>query len=66
MNDAEERIERAEPVETVQLTEAELKARRNRSLALALVLAALVVLFFVATLDKLGANLAGIDAIRDL
>ena len=66
MNDAEERIERAEPVETVQLTEAELKARRSRSLALALVLAALVVLFFVATLDKLGANLAGIDAIRDL
>ena len=50
----------------VQLTEKQLHARRQRSLALGIVLAALAVLFFVATLDKLGANLVGIDAIRDL
>ena len=51
---------------TVQLTEKQLRARRQRSLALGIVLGVLAVVFFVATLDKLGANLVGIDAIRDL
>ena len=54
------------PMETMRLTEAQERARRRRSIALAIVLLALVVLFFVITLDKLGVNLAGIDAIRDL
>ena len=54
------------PLQTVRLTEAQLKARRTRSVALALVLAALAVIFFVATLDKMGANLTAIEAIRDL
>ena len=53
-------------VETVELTPEQQRARRNRSIVLALVLGALVVLFFVATLDKLGANLVGVDAMRDL
>ena len=53
-------------VRTEPLTPEQQRARRNRSIVLALVLGAIVVLFFVATLDKLGANLVGIDAIRDL
>jgi hypothetical protein len=36
------------------LTEEQAKRRRSRSLAIALVLAALVVLFYVVTLVKLG------------
>ena len=51
---------------TVRLTPQQERARRNRSIALALVLAALVIIFFVATLDKLGVNLTGVDAFRDL
>ena len=53
-------------VQTVQLTPEQQRARRNRSIVLALVLGAMAILFFVATLDKLGGNLVGIDAIRDL
>ena len=53
-------------VETAPLTPEQQRARRNRSVVLALVLGAMVVLFFVATLDKLGANLVGVDAMRDL
>ena len=56
----------ARTIETVQLTDAQLRARRRRSLALALALGALAILFFVVTLDKFGANLVGADAIRDL
>ena len=56
----------AKPVPTVALTEAQLRARRQRSIALGIVLGILAILFFVATLDKLGANLVGVDAIRDL
>ena len=56
----------SKPVPTVELTEAQLRARRNRSLALGIVLGLLAILFFVATLDKLGANLVGVDAIRDI
>ena len=54
------------PIETVRLTDAQLRARRRRSIALALVLGSLAILFFVVTLDKFGANLVGTDAIRDL
>lgn len=56
----------ARPLETMRLTDAQERARRRRSIALGIVLFALVVLFFVVTLDKLGVNLAGVDAIRDL
>ena len=38
----------------VQLTEAQKKARRSRSVALGLALAALVVLFYVLTIVKFG------------
>ena len=56
----------AREVERVRMTERQRRARRNRSIALAIVLFALVVLFYVATLDKLGLNLVGVDAGRDL
>lgn len=42
-------------METVNMTEAQKKSRRNRNVALGLVLAALVVLFYVMTWAKLGA-----------
>lgn len=38
----------------VQLTDAQKKARRSRSVAIALALAALVVIFYVITIVKLG------------
>ena len=38
----------------VELTEAQRKAQRARSIAIALVLAGLVVLFYVATIVKFG------------
>ena len=38
----------------VELTEQQKKARRSRSLALAVVLACLVVLFYVVTIIKIG------------
>ena len=41
----------------VELTEAQKKARRSRSIALGVVLAALAVLFYVITVVKLGPNL---------
>lgn len=41
-------------VERTELTEAQKKARRSRSIALAVVLAALVVLFYIATIVKIG------------
>lgn len=41
-------------VETVKLTEAQKKSRRNRNIALGLVLAGLVVLFYFMTLAKIG------------
>ena len=41
------------PVPT-QLSEAELKARRRRSIALGLVLAGVVVLFYILTIVKMG------------
>ncbi|MEM6461485.1 MAG: hypothetical protein AAF724_06185 [Pseudomonadota bacterium] len=41
-------------IEQVTLTEEQRKARRRRSIALAIVLAALVALFYVATVVKFG------------
>lgn len=41
-----------QPDDGVVLTEEQLKARRSRSIAIALVLVALVVLFYVVTLVK--------------
>lgn len=43
-------------IETVKLTEKQKKARRGRNIALGIVLAALVVLFYVITMVKIGAN----------
>jgi hypothetical protein len=42
--------------EGIRLTDAQLRRRRARSVAIALVLAALVVLFYVVTIAKLGGN----------
>ena len=53
-------------IETVRLSPAQERARRKRSVALAFVLGALAVLFFVATVDKFGTNLVHPSAIRDL
>ncbi|MEQ9628087.1 MAG: hypothetical protein RLN66_02380 [Roseitalea porphyridii] len=44
----------AEDRKTVELTEAQQKARRKRSIAIALCLAAFVVIFYVVTVIKLG------------
>ncbi|MCJ9753154.1 hypothetical protein MOV61_20775 [Neorhizobium sp. BETTINA12A] len=41
-------------IETVKLNEAQRKSRRNRNIALGLVLAGLVVLFYIMTLVKIG------------
>jgi len=43
--------------ETVKLTEKQRKARRSRSIAIAVGLAILVVIFYVATLAKMGPGL---------
>jgi hypothetical protein len=40
----------------IVLTDEELRRRRSRSVALALVLGALAILFFVVTIAKLGGN----------
>ena len=41
-------------IESVKVTDAQKKSRRNRNIALGLVLAGLVVLFYVITLVKIG------------
>ena len=41
-------------IDTVKLNDAQKKSRRNRNVALGVVLAALVVLFYVITLVKIG------------
>ncbi|WP_164901771.1 hypothetical protein [Neorhizobium lilium] len=41
-------------IETIKLSEAQRKSRRNRNVALGLVLAALVVIFYLITLAKIG------------
>ncbi len=44
------------PEQGIRLTEQQLRARRNRSIAIALALSAFVVLIFVVTLVRLGGN----------
>ncbi|ASR07616.1 hypothetical protein ACC713_00870 [Rhizobium johnstonii] len=46
-------------MELVKLTEKQLKSRRNRNIALGLVLAGLVVLFYVMAIVKIGGGTAG-------
>lgn len=41
-------------METIKLTEAQKKSRRGRNVALGLVLAGLVVIFYVMTIIKVG------------
>jgi hypothetical protein len=48
-----------EKLELVTLTERQKKARRNRSVAIGVALAVLVVIFYVATIVKFGHNLSG-------
>ena len=45
-------VDMADKPETIILTEAQKRSRRNRSIALALVLGALVILFYIVTLVK--------------
>jgi len=40
-------------IETVKLSDAQKKSRRNRNIALGLVLAGLVILFYIMTLVKI-------------
>lgn len=44
-------------VETIAMTEAQKKARRRRSIALGLVLAAFVIIVYVGSWAKMGASL---------
>jgi len=44
------------PKPGIRLTEQQLRARRNRSIAIALALGAFVVVIFLVTLVKLGGN----------
>jgi hypothetical protein len=46
------------PEEGIRLTEQQLRARRSRSIAIALALGAFVVVIFFVTLAKLGGNVA--------
>ena len=46
-----------EKLDLVTLTERQKKARRNRSVAIGLALAALVIIFYVATIAKFGPSI---------
>ena len=46
-----------EKLELITLTERQRKARHNRSVAIGLALAVLVVIFYIATIVKFGHNL---------
>jgi len=57
MTIANEAMDDAPKVETgIRLTEQQLRARRSRSIAIALALGAFVVVIFMVTLVKLGGN----------
>ncbi|MGD0149510.1 MAG: CoxF protein [Xanthobacteraceae bacterium] len=49
-------MDEPKPETGIRLTEQQLRARRSRSIAIALALGAFVVVIFVVTLVKLGAN----------
>ncbi|MBB2840783.1 UNVERIFIED_ORG: hypothetical protein GGE64_004560 [Rhizobium etli] len=46
-------------MDLVKLTEKQMKSRRNRNIALGLVLAGLVVLFYVMAIVKMGGGATG-------
>jgi hypothetical protein len=46
-------------MDLVKLTQKQMKSRRNRNIALGLVLAGLVVLFYAITIVKIGGGMAG-------
>ncbi|ANL33088.1 hypothetical protein [Rhizobium phaseoli] len=46
-------------MDLVKLTEKQMKSRRNRNIALGLVLAGLVVLFYAITIVKIGGGMVG-------
>jgi len=46
-------------MDLVKLTEKQMKSRRNRNIALGLVLAGLVLLFYAITIVKIGGGMAG-------
>ncbi|AGS20817.1 hypothetical protein NXC12_CH00976 [Rhizobium etli] len=46
-------------MDLVKLTEKQMKSRRNRNIALGLVLAGLAVLFYVMAIVKMGGGVAG-------
>ncbi|MBB2754322.1 UNVERIFIED_ORG: hypothetical protein GGI57_005057 [Rhizobium aethiopicum] len=46
-------------MDLVKLTEKQMKSRRNRNIALGLVLAGLVILFYAITIVKMGGGMAG-------
>ncbi|WP_172601146.1 hypothetical protein [Rhizobium leguminosarum] len=46
-------------MDLVKLTEKQLQSRRNRNIALGLVLAGLVILFYAITIVKIGGGMAG-------
>ncbi|MGG7576625.1 hypothetical protein [Rhizobium sp. Nf11,1] len=46
-------------MDLVKLTEKQMKSRRNRNIALGLVLAGLVVLFYAITIVKIGGGVTG-------
>jgi hypothetical protein len=47
------------PEDGVRLTDQQLRRRRARSVAIAIVLAVLVALFYAVTIVRLGGNIAG-------
>ncbi|AZO09224.1 MULTISPECIES: hypothetical protein [unclassified Mesorhizobium] len=49
-------------LELVTLTERQRKARRNRSIAIGVALAALVIIFYVATIVRFGHHGAGLTS----
>jgi len=49
-------IEMQKPEQGIRLSERQLRARHNRSVAIALALAAFVVVIFLVTIVKLGGN----------
>jgi hypothetical protein len=55
-DDSAEARNEERPVEGIRLTEQQLRARRARSIAIALALGAFVVVIFLVTLVKLGSN----------
>lgn len=54
MNDPRDTVD---PLDTVELSEKQKAARKSRSIALAWILAALVIIFYIVTITKFGPGL---------